>query len=154
MRAVRIACLALAVSLAAAGSAAADPALDKLIADWMAAFEKGDAKALTALYTNDAVRVTSLGGSSIGRAAIEKEFTANFAGPWKGTHIKITAASSRTVAKGVTVAEGTWTISGVHGPDGKPMPDMTGNWVNTHVWKNGALLIASNTAFQIQPPPK
>ena len=61
-----------------------DPALDKLAADWAAAFAKGDAKALAGFYTDNAVRVTD-GGAVVGRAAIEKEFAANFAGPWKGS---------------------------------------------------------------------
>lgn len=149
---------ALATSLAVlfAGSAPAsaqtkDPALDRLAADWAAAFARADAKALAGFYTDDAVRSTQEGGTLVGRAAIEKEFAANFAGPWKGAKIAITVGSMHPVGTDIAVNEGTWQVSGT-GPDGKPVT-LSGSYVNTIVKKAGAWVIASNAAIPSPPAP-
>jgi uncharacterized protein (TIGR02246 family) len=145
-------CIAvLGVSLAPAGAQAKDPALDKLAADWAAAFAKGDAKALAGFYTDDAVRVSQEAGTVVGRAAIEKEFAANFAGPWKGAKITIKVGSLHPVGADIAVNEGTWEVSGT-GPDGKPMT-MDGYYVNTLVKRAGAWVIASNAAVPRGPAP-
>ncbi len=152
---MRIAGLVLAVAvlgagLAPAGAQSKDPALDKLAADWTAAFAKGDAKGLAALYTENAVRMTPEAGTVIGRAAIEKEFAANIAGPWKGGRISIKVGSTHAAGTDVAVNEGTWEVSGITGPDGKPMT-LKGNYVNTLVKKAGAWVIASNSAAPPAP---
>lgn len=134
---------------APAWAQAKDPALDKLAADWSAAFAKGDAKTLASLYTDDAVRSSQEAGTTVGRAAIEKEFAANFAGPWKGATIKIMIGSRHPIGADIMVNEGTWVVSGT-GPDGKPMT-MKGMYVNTLVKRGGAWLIAGNAAIPEAP---
>ena len=128
-----------------------DPAVDKLVADWTAAFGRGDAKALASHYTDNAVRVTAEGGRVVGRAAIEKEFASNFAGPWKGAAIKIHVGEIQPVAPDIAVGEGTYEVS-PKGPDGKALPPIKGSYVNTMVKKGGAWVLASNAA--IPEPPK
>lgn len=157
---MRIARFGLAVAVAVLGlgipSASAqtrDPALDKLAADWTAAFARADAKALAGLYTENAIRVTSDGGTVIGRAAIEKEFTTNFAGPWKGAKIKIEVGKVETVGPDIAVSEGTYEVTGVTMPDGKPAPPITGRYLNTIVKKAGAWMLASNAGVPPLPPP-
>lgn len=143
-------CIAvLGAGLVPAGAQAKDPALDKLVADWTAAFAKGDAKALAGFYTDDAVR-SSQEGTKVGRAAIEKEFAANFAGQWKGATIAVKAGSSHPVGTDIAVNEGTWEVSGT-GPDGKPMKT-SGYYINTLVKRAGAWVIASNAAITRAPP--
>lgn len=139
------------LGLAQAEAQAKDPALDKLAADWTAAFAKGDAKALAGFYTDDAVRVSQEGGTAIGRAAIEKEFAKNFAGPWKGATIAINVGSHHPVGTDIAVNEGTWKVSGT-GPDGKPMT-IDGYYLNTIVKKAGAWVIAGNAAVPRAPAP-
>jgi len=148
--------LAVAVAVIGAGlvparAQAKDPALEKLVADWTAAFVRGDAKTLAGFYTENAVRASQEAGTVIGRAAIEKEFTANFAGPWKGATIAITIGKTYPVGADIAVAEGTWQVSGT-GPDGKPMT-LKGHYVNTIVKKAGAWVIASNAAVPSAPAP-
>jgi hypothetical protein len=48
------------------------------------------------------------------------------------------------------VAEGTYEVKGLTGPDGKPMA-LKGTYMNTLVKKAGAWLIAGHMAFA--PPP-
>jgi uncharacterized protein (TIGR02246 family) len=150
---MKIAAMALVGSIAfvSAGSTTAfaqtkDPAMDKLAADWAAAFAKGDAKALAGLYTENALRVTPEAGKVIGRVAIEKEFAANFAGPWYGAKITINPGSTQAVNADVAVNEGTYQVTGVV-VDGKPVPPLKGSYVNTVVKKGGAWILASNTAI-------
>ena len=147
-----VAVAVLGAALAPASAQTKDPALDKLAADWAAAFGKGDAKTLASFYTENAVRMTPEGGTVIGRAAIEKEFAANLAGPWKGAKIAIKIGSTHTVGADISVNEGTWEVSGATGPDGKPMT-LRGNYVNTIVKKGGAWVIASNAATPPAPTP-
>ena len=61
-----------------------DPAIEKVIQDYAAAFNRGDGKAAGALYTPDAVLVTPGGELCVGRAEIEKEIAKALSGPFKG----------------------------------------------------------------------
>ena len=156
MKRVRIV-LAGALLLMAAGTSPAlaqakDPAMDKLAADWAAAFAKGDAKGLAGFYTENAVRVTPEGGIVVGRAAIEKEFAAAIAGPWKGAKIAIHVGSIQHLAADSAVNDGTYEVTGT-GPDGKPMTQK-GSYLNTIVKKGGAWVIAGNAAVLPPAPPK
>ena len=158
MRGIRLVLVAsvaaLGMSLASAWAQTTDPALDKLAADWTAAFGRADAKALAGFYTENAVRITPEAGKVVGRSAIEKEFAANFAGPWKGAKIKINVGATESVGPDVAVNEGTYEVMGVMGPDGKPVPPIKGAYLNTIVKKNGAWVLASNATIPALPPMK
>lgn len=142
----------LGAGLDSAGAQTTDPAIDKLAVDWAAAFHKGDAKALSGYYTDDAVRSSQESGTLIGRAAIEKEFAANFAGPWKGSKIKIKVGKTYPIGTNVAVSEGTWEVSGTDS-DGKPMM-AGGHFVNTLVKRGDAWVIASNAVVPSAPVPE
>lgn len=148
--ALAVSAAVLGIGFASARAQAKDPALDKLAADWAAAYARADAKALAGFYTEDAIRVTE-GAAIVGRSAIEKEFTTNFAGPWKGSKIKINVGKTTAIGADVAVNEGTYEITGVMMPGGKPAPTITGRYLNTIVKKNGAWVLASNAA--VPPPP-
>lgn len=157
---MRIVRLTLAVSVAMLGlgltsaSAQTKDEMEKLAANWAAAFHKADAKALAGFYTEGAVRVTPEGGTVAGRAAIEKEFATNFAGPWKGATIKITVGKVESVGPETGVAEGTYEVMGVKLPDGKMAPPVKGSYLNTVVKKNGSWELASNAAVEMPPAAK
>jgi uncharacterized protein (TIGR02246 family) len=144
----------LAIGLASTSAQTKDPAVDKLAADWAAAFAKADVKALASLYTDNAIRISPEGGRVVGRDAISKEFATNFAGPWKGATIKISIGAVQPVGPDIAVGEGTYEVTGVTGPDGKPVPPIKGSYVNTMVKKDGAWVLASNAAVLPAPPMK
>jgi hypothetical protein len=100
------------------------------------------------------VRVSPEGGKVVGRAAIQKEFTSNFAGPWKGASIKIDIGATEQIAPGIAVDEGTYEVTGVTLPDGKASPPIKGTYLNTIVRKNGAWMLAGNAAVLPQPATK
>lgn len=54
----------------------------------------------------------------------------------------------------IAVNEGTYEVSGVMTPDGKPAPPIKGAYVNTIVKKNGSWVIASNATVPPAPPMK
>ena len=143
----------LCTSLAPATAQTNDPALDKLVADWSAAFGRGDAKALGSFYTDNAIRVSPDGGTVLGRAAIEKEFADYFAGPWKGATIKILVGSVQPLGPDTAAAEGTYEVT-PKGPDGKALPPVKGRYLNSMVKKNGAWVLSSNAAVLPAPPAK
>jgi uncharacterized protein (TIGR02246 family) len=155
MRTARIAlavsAAVLAIGLTTASAQTKDAALDKLVADWSAAFAKGDAKTLASLYTENAIRVSPDGGRVVGRDAIAKEFATAFAGPWKGANIKIQIGALQPLGADIAIGEGTYEVMAT-GPDGKPL-SVKGNYVNTLVKKNGAWVLASNAAVLPAPPP-
>jgi len=157
---MRIDRLALAVCIVTLGmgitsaSAQTKEAMEKLAADWAAAFHKGDAKALAGLYTEGAVRVTPQGGTVVGRAAIEKEFAANLAGPWKGSAIKITVGAVESVGPEAGVTAGTYEVTGAKMPDGTPAPTLKGSYLNTVVRRGASWLLASNAAVEPPSPAK
>jgi uncharacterized protein (TIGR02246 family) len=151
-RALRLACPLVVTLLAPsiASAQAADPAMEKLRTDFEQAWKRGDAKALAALYTEDAVSVNAQGEVQRGRAAIEKVMTPGFAGPFKGSTISITSGASQSLSPDITVAEGRYTITGAMGPDGKPGP-VNGHYLNTAVRRGNSWLIAGSAAFIPQP---
>jgi uncharacterized protein (TIGR02246 family) len=94
----RAALLFVGMTLTGANQAIAqDPAaaVRKLAADYAAACSRGDAKAVAAFYTADAVNVEAGPVRSVGREAIEKKVAADYAGPFKGAKCTITVTSVR-----------------------------------------------------------
>jgi len=143
----------LVIGLAFASAQTKDPGVDKLVADWTAAFAQADAQTLASLYTEDAIRITPEGGRVVGRNAIAEEFAANFAGPWKGATIKIDTGVLQKVSPDVAVGEGTYEVMGVKGPDGQSV-SIKGSYINTLVKKDGAWALASNAAVLPAPAMK
>jgi uncharacterized protein (TIGR02246 family) len=91
--------------------AADQAALNKLAADYSAAWAKGDAKAIAGMFTMDALDINAFGEMHIGRAAIEKDLVTQFAGPMKGTTLKIMAApNDRALKPDVAIGHGTFEV--------------------------------------------
>ena len=85
-----IAAIALAgLSVVSVGAQKPDPDAQKIIDQYIAAFNKGDAKGVAALYTADATRVGPDGQLLTGRAAVEKSYADGFAGAIKGSTLSI-----------------------------------------------------------------
>jgi len=99
-------------------------------------------------------RKRSLSGTFLSSPVVEKEFATNFAGPFKGAAIKINVGAIETVGPDIAVNEGTYEVSGVMGPDGKPAPAIKGSYLNTIVKKGGAWKIAGNAALLPPAPMK
>ena len=115
------------------------------------AWAKGDAKALAASYDAGAVALTAAGAVT-GRTAIEQMFTANFAGPWKGTTIKLTPGKTHTLSPEIRVGEGTYEISGMVDASARALPPVHGRYMNTTINRGGIWIIADQATFAITTP--
>jgi len=84
-----------------------DAAIRKAVEAYVVAFNKGDAKALAALWAPEAVYNNPISGEEVvGREAIEKQFTAVFAEA-KGAKLEATTVSIGFVSPNVAVEQGT-----------------------------------------------
>lgn len=97
-----------------AGQGTADDAkdLDESLEAYVAGFNAHDAKAVAALYTEDADVVLPTGGRQKGRAAIEKGLAEDFAAN-PGLKITLSVASRRFIKPDVVMEDGTWKESGL-----------------------------------------
>ena len=87
--------------------AADEAAIRKAVESYVAAFNRGDAKALAALWSPDAVYTNRLSGEQVvGRAEIEKQFAAILAEA-KGAKLESQTESIRFLSPNVAVEEGT-----------------------------------------------
>jgi uncharacterized protein (TIGR02246 family) len=127
--------------------AADQAALNKLAADYSAAWAKGDAKAIAAMFTTDALDIDAMGQVHSGRAAIEQNLAAQFAGPLKGTTLKITPAPDRALKPDVSIGHGAFEVR-----RGAEVVE-AGHYSLVDAKTPTGWQIASLTGFVPQPPP-
>lgn len=89
----------------------ADAELKKLADEFAQAWGKGDAKALAALHTQDAIRIPGDGQVVSGCAAIEQNLSQGLSGIWKGSTITITPGQTRQLTADAAVGEGRYQIA-------------------------------------------
>jgi uncharacterized protein (TIGR02246 family) len=139
---------------AAQGSAAddkADPADEKAIRErneaFVAAFNKGDIKAMAATYAPDADFLSAEGKRVKGRAELEKYFARGFAEN-KGLKLKHSDSSIRFLKPDVAIDVGTWEITGR--PEGKAAKGFyTAVWMkHDGKW----LVVYDRPMVPLQPP--
>lgn len=114
-----------------------DADMQKVLDQYQSAWNKGDGKALAALYSRDALRLGSDGQPIAGKAAIEQSFLKHFESDWKGT--KLTTKLNRTanVTSDVKLMAGTYEL---RGGDGLML---RGHFLNTIVREAGQWKVAS-----------
>jgi uncharacterized protein (TIGR02246 family) len=113
-----------------------NPDIQKLGDQYQAAFNKGDAKALSQLFAENGMMINAAGQLLKGRAAIEKDGSTAFDGILKGAKLTIHPGSSQSVAGDVALAEGTFEIVGGKAP-------LKGRYMNTLVRQGGQWRLAS-----------
>lgn len=124
---------------------APDAELQKVADAFMAAWGKGDAKAIAALHTKDAVRITGgTDGAVVGTAAIEQALAAALGGPYKGTKLSVTNRKYHRVDADTSIGEGTYQVTGGSVPAGTPT---SGQYMNTMVRQGGAWKIAASAVM-------
>ena len=99
--------LASAIGAEANRQAADEAAIRKTVESYVAAFNQGDAKALAAMWSPEAVYTNPISGQQVvGRAEIEKQFAAIFADA-KGAKLEAKTDSVRFVSPSVGIEQGT-----------------------------------------------
>jgi uncharacterized protein (TIGR02246 family) len=140
--------MAVAVPAYLAGQQSVGPDYQKIMADFTAAYNKGDAAAIAGFYAEDGLRVAPDGTVHSGRAAVQKNYAAGLAGPNKGASIKLTATESRQLTPDIQVVVGTWEVTGVQGGP------VSGKYINTLARRDGKWQIVGNMAMRPAPPPQ
>ena len=134
------------VGLTSALGQQADAEMQKLTDQYVAAFNKGDVKALGALHTADAIRVTQTGELIVGRVAIEQDFTTGLAGPFKGAKLTVTPGKVQSLSADVRLSEGTYQVTAGG-------TALKGRFLNTLVRQGGQWRLASMATISTTPPP-
>ena len=147
--------LALFASTARADRADSEKQIKDRTAEFAAAWEKHDAKAAAAFWTEDGDLIDPSGVTSKGRDEIERYFTKMFTGPFKDSVNKLTVSNVRLVGDDVAIVDWDAVINGAQGPDGKPMPDWKHHVVIVMQKQAGAwnFLVARPYAFEPGPGP-
>ncbi len=149
-----MAAVALAVGLSARPSSAADPidnakeeaAIQKTAEEFAEAFNKGDAKALAAFFTEDGDMIDQEGHQVKGRKAIEELYAKLFA-ETKGAKLHITITSLRVARPDLALEDG---LTEVTSPDGGP--PSAARYTVVHVKQEGKWLLESVREAIAVPP--
>ena len=142
--------MAFILTAASAGISAqttANADLQQLAERYQAAFNKGDGKAIGAMYTEDALLAAPTGQFLTGRAAIQKDYETNLTGPFKGAKLTLRPGVIRMVTDDVALIEGTFevTTAGV---------TVTGRYLNTVVRRGGQWRLAGVVTIPAAPGAK
>ena len=149
-----MAAVALAVGLSARPASAADPidnakeeaAIQKTAEEFAEAFDKGDAKALAAFFTEDGDMIDQEGHQVKGRKAIEDLYAKLFA-ETKGAKLHITITSLRVARPDLALEDG---LTEVTSPDGG-LPSAA-RYTVVHVKQEGKWLLESVREAIAVPP--
>ena len=110
-----------------------EPGVEQLLRDYQAAFNRNDAKALAALYTDKAIRLGPNNEVLYGRAAIEKFYVGSFGGTPGALSIR--PGPTQMITADVAVLEGRYEVAGATG--------IHGAYFLTIVRQNGQWKLAS-----------
>ena len=130
---------------------AKNPEFQKVADAFVAAWNKGDAKALAALHAENCITSGGDTGQLVGRGAVEQDFTKAFAATLKGTKLIVTPGNERMINPDLAVTSGTWEITGPTPPP--PGAATKGVYINTLVKQGGKWLIASSAAIPATAKP-
>jgi uncharacterized protein (TIGR02246 family) len=142
-----IAALVLVGATAVFSAQKADPDAQKIVDQYSAAFNKGDAKTLATLYAVNGTRVGPEGTLIAGRATIEKNYADGFAGPLKGSTLTLEQGATHVVTPDVKVMEGRFSTTTSIAP-------VKGRYVNTMVRQGKTWLLATVVTIPDPPAPK
>jgi uncharacterized protein (TIGR02246 family) len=152
--------LLIALALTTATSAFAAPkdkdkdedAIKARVAEFITAFNKGDAKALTAFFADDATLVNPLGVKGTGHAEIEKIIATDMATVLKGAQMEMKVVQYRAAGKDAAWVELEHTATGVKTPDGKTA-NLTFHVPALMVKKGKTWLVAEARPYAYLPAP-
>lgn len=145
--------LALTLSPTALTGQDAEAAIRELGTQYAAAFNAGDADAAASVYALDGTHTYAFGVTHRGRDGIARGLHELFAGPLKGGQVTLSTLEVRSLAPDIAVEESAFTVAGLRGPDGAPMPDIKGLCLGTYQRADEGWRIAAIQCMVPPPPP-
>ena len=115
-------------------------AIEQAARDYEAAWAKGDATAIAVMYSKDLLSIGNAGITN-GREDLQRDFSENFAGEWKGTTIKINREPVEFIRPDVALAYGTYLVK----RGAETIAD--GRYLSVWVKENGKWHIRANQAL-------
>jgi uncharacterized protein (TIGR02246 family) len=116
----------LAIGTPALSQEAFESAIRARSAQYVAAWNSGNADAAAAVYAEDGTHTYVFGLTHRGRAEIAAGLKELWAGPLKGTQITIESLSIRRLGGEVAIEEEAFTVSGLKAPDGSALATVKG----------------------------
>jgi uncharacterized protein (TIGR02246 family) len=112
---------------------AAQHAIDRLVSDMIAAWNRHDAAAFAAAFAEDAEFTNVFGMVQRGRTGIEAAHAPIFKTMFKDSQLTATETRVRFIRPDVATVDVRWKMSGARDPMGNPWPERAGilNWVVT-----------------------
>jgi uncharacterized protein (TIGR02246 family) len=149
----------LAISLLAVGTralsqdmSAEEKAVDAVAQRWAEAWDKGDLKAVSALYTADADFTDISGKLSKGPAEIEKALAQLRTTMYEGSKLTIQRTAIRFLKPSLAVVDGSWELSGAPKTEG-PAPPSKGTYTTVMVKQDDQWLLAAHRSrIPFSPP--
>lgn len=136
-------CLVVLALGAAAGASAQQTGadIDRLVQQYVAAWNAGDAKAMTALYADDGMRTENISDGrlpvAVGKQALQAYYERTLGGELKGTRLTVMPEQTRSIGDDVRIQGGSWQVTGAkEGP-------RRGTYLNTYVRQGGEWKIAA-----------
>lgn len=134
-------------------SAKDEEEIRKVLADFVEAWNKHDAKAFSMVFAEDADFTNVRGTSASGRAEIEKFHAPLFATRFKGTSQKMAKTKIRFIRPDVAAVDAWWEMTGVKGPEGQDIPLRRGllNFIMTKEGDGWRIMVMHNMDLPASP---
>ncbi len=135
------------------GSAQDKIGISKLLAGFIEAWNKHDAKAFSMVFAVDA-DFTNVGGKSVhGRVEIEKFHAPRFATRFKDSHQKIREIKIRFIKPDVAAVDAWWEMTGAKNGEGQDIPLRRGllNFVMTREGDKWSIAVMHNMDLPVPP---
>jgi uncharacterized protein (TIGR02246 family) len=146
--------IALLAVLSTSARAADDQAIKDRINDFTAAWNKDDAKAMAAVFTDDGSLINPFAVEAHGRDEIEKVFAKEHATIFKSSTYTVSDVKIQWITPDVALADVTGNIAGIKTPDGAAgAPDFEHHVSWLWVKKDGKWQTAAARAFQFSGKP-
>ncbi len=130
-----------------------EEAIRKPVADFAAAWNADDARAMAMMWTDDGDLVQPGGRMTRGRSEIEKRLAEEHSFFYKGSQFTSTVDSIRFIRPDVAVVDGAWQAVGVRAPNGKELPALKGLYTLVVSKKGGKWqAVSSRTMVPAAPP--
>ncbi len=107
--------------------------IDGLAAKLAEAWNRHDARALAAIFAEDADFTNVFGVAVKGRAGIEGLHAPIFQNMFRDSHLTVTQTRIRLMRPDIAAVDVKWTMTGARDPHGNPWPEREGllNWIAT-----------------------
>ena len=130
-----------------------DEAIRGLYAQFVAAWNAHDPKAMASFYAIDGDTMEPDGMTAKGRAEVEKPFAAEQTAAFKNTELKLTIDSVWFATADVALVDGTYVVLGAVDPNGQPLAPRKGLLTSVLIREHGTWHVAASRALIPIPLP-